>query len=98
MRRIDRLIADHTLRATMPRFGLKGGGGAMKTAHLTDKEATELVYSDLDTLRSHTHLLVAACKQAEKSAWIRCASRKQLLAEIIKLYSNNAVGAAEQPF
>lgn len=70
----------------------------MKTAHLTDKEATDLVYGDLDTLRSYTHLFNAKCKQADKSAWIRCASRKQLLAEIIKLYSNNYVGGAEQPF
>lgn len=33
------------------------GEAQMKTAHLTDKEATDLVYGDLDTLRSHTHLL-----------------------------------------
>jgi hypothetical protein len=59
---------------------------------MTTNEATNLVSADLGTLRSYTHELNQTSGQLDNSAWIGHASRKQLLAEIIRLYANNHKG------
>ena len=56
---------------------------------MTTNEATNLVSADLGTLRSYTHELNQTSGQGDNSAWIGHASRKQLLAEIIRLYADN---------
>ncbi|MBV8816297.1 MAG: hypothetical protein JO271_17540 [Verrucomicrobia bacterium] len=59
---------------------------------MTSNDAINIVYGPLDELRSLTHTLSLTFDQADNSTWIRQASRKQLLAEIIRLYANNHQG------
>jgi hypothetical protein len=59
---------------------------------MTSNDAFNIVYGPLDELRSLTHRLTLAFGQADNSTWIRQASRKQLLAEIICLYTNHHQG------
>lgn len=59
---------------------------------MTTEQLTNLVSADLDTLRLTTNELTLTLGQADNSAWIGHASRKQLLAEIIRLYANNHKG------
>lgn len=58
-------------------------------------QAERLVRGTLEELRIEAHRLTGALKQADNSAWIGHASRKQLLAEILRLYASNH---AERPF
>lgn len=59
-------------------------------------EAEKLVRGDLETLRVKTHELTQKLHQGDNSAWIGHASRKQLLAEILRLYASNHT--VERPF
>jgi hypothetical protein len=56
---------------------------------MTTNEATNIVTASLDELRLFTNELNRRSGQADNGAWIGRASRKQLLAEIIRLYANN---------
>jgi hypothetical protein len=56
---------------------------------MTTNESSNLVSADLETLRNETNELTLTLGQPDNSAWIGHASRKQLLAEIIRLYANN---------
>lgn len=58
---------------------------------MTTNDAIALVCADLDTLRLRVNELTATLGQADNSAWIGHASRKQLIAEAIRLYANNHV-------
>jgi hypothetical protein len=56
---------------------------------MTTNEATNIVTASLDELRLFTNELNRRSGQADNSVWIGRASRKQLLAEIIRLYANS---------
>ena len=56
---------------------------------MTIQEAELLVQGNLEQLRSRAGTLNAEFGQADNSPWISRASKKQLLAEIIRLYANN---------
>lgn len=56
---------------------------------MTTNDATDIVSASLDELRLFTNELNRRSGQADNSAWIGHASRKQLLVEIIRLYANN---------
>lgn len=56
---------------------------------MTTNESANLVSGTLEELRSITHELTGTFNQPDNSTWIGRASRKQLLAEIIRLYANN---------
>ena len=55
---------------------------------MTSNEATDIVNASLDQLRLFTNELNRRFGQADNSVWIGRASRKQLLAELIRLYTN----------
>lgn len=52
-------------------------------------EAFDLINADLGELRVYTSGLGHMFGQADNSRWISAASRKQLLAEILRLFANN---------
>jgi hypothetical protein len=56
---------------------------------MTYNEATNLVYANLDELRLFTNEVNHKSRQTENTAWIGRDSRKQLLAESIRLLANN---------
>lgn len=58
-------------------------------------QAEKLVRGTLEELRLECHEVTKRFKQGDNSAWIGHASRKQLLAEILRLYASNHV---ERPF
>jgi hypothetical protein len=62
---------------------------------MTYQEAEKLCYADLCALRLRASELTVKLGQPDNSQWIGTASRKQLLAEIIRLFSNNH---REEPF
>jgi len=56
---------------------------------MTNTEAYTLVTSELETLRVRVNELTDKFKQPENSGWIGRASKKQLVAELVRLYANN---------
>jgi hypothetical protein len=56
---------------------------------MTTQEADQLVREDLDGLRVAANKLTVQFGQPDNARWIGSASRKQLLAEVIRLYANN---------
>ena len=58
---------------------------------MTINEAEALCKVDLDTLRLRTDQITVALRQADNSRWIGSASRKELLAEIIRLFADGSI-------
>jgi len=56
---------------------------------MTFQEGDRLVRADLNGLRIAANKLSVQLGQPDNARWIGTASRKQLLAEIIRLYANN---------
>jgi len=56
---------------------------------MTIQEAEQIAYADLDALRLRLNELTMEFGQADNARWIGTASRKQLLAELLRLYANN---------